>query len=252
MALLRRDFFERVGRPARSGALPAGTISLPKRLDWFETRESLGRPLPELGRSGFPLPGNQAAEESAVAQQPGVAFAPVIQHFEAELFMRNDVVEGTEAILDVFGRVVQFLPSVFRLLGGKNACHGLRRITEFFHCNPQLVPLRGVEPVERPGFLQDLLAPASQLFGRVTFDRGFPDRPRGDVFGIVRLVGLDPGGELDQQLPVSIRPDDVGGVGEGRVAFARELPPQGVERGVAPVSSAEWREHLRDVDVGEM
>ncbi len=87
--------------------------------------------------------------------------------------MHRDIIEGAEAVLNALRRIQECDAASCRLPARKDVRDGFRSITEFFHRDPQLVALGGIEPIESLGFLHGLLAPPSQLFGGMDLDRPF-------------------------------------------------------------------------------
>ena len=163
--------------------------------------------------------------------------------------MYGDIIERAQAVLDAFRRIQQCGPSVFRFPGRENACDELRRITEFFHGDPQLMAFRRIELSECLDLLHDLLAPSSQPVGGVHLDRHFAISTRRFVLGAAPVAGFDPDRQLDQQLTVPVRANRIRSAIERIRAFLLQIPAQPAEFGIVLIPFAETREHLGRVDV---
>src|SRR5262249_40349143 len=105
----------RAGRTA-TGARPGGFRSRPERLDGAEIAEGGLGPLVKPGSHCLLLPGNLAGEKDLIRDEPATICSLMIQHVQAELFLRRDVVELTQAVLDLLHRFLHSLPATFGFL----------------------------------------------------------------------------------------------------------------------------------------
>src|SRR5262249_51409145 len=151
--------------------------------------------LGELSDLCLLLSGYEAGDESATAQQLGICFSLLAQHSKVELFVHRDVIERAEAVLDALRCIQECDPAACRLPARKDVRDEFRNVTEFFHRDPQLMALAGIELIESFGFLHDFLAPPGQLLAGMDLDR-FMRCTRGLAVGMAPRSRLNPGGKL--------------------------------------------------------
>src|SRR5262249_27902336 len=150
---------------------------------------------------------------------------------------------------DALRRIQECDPAACRLPAWKNVRDEFRSITEFFHRDPQLMALSGIELIESLGFLHNLLAPSSQPFGGIDLDRPLMKRALGLGLGMAPRARLDPGGKLDQKIAIAARSNCIDCALERLGLPSLEIPVQAAEIDVVLVLFAEGSEHFGNVHI---
>src|SRR5262249_27579810 len=204
----RQRYAVNLGGGARPGQVLWRTHDRHSLPEWFngsEIGESDRSTLGELSDLCPLLSGYQAGDESAAAQQLGICFSLLVQHSKVQLFVHRDVIERAEAVLDALRCIQECDPAACRFPARKDVRDEFRNVTKFFHRDPQLMALGGIELIESLRFLHNLLAPPSQLCGSMDLDRPLMSCARGLIIGMAPLDRLDPGGNPDQKIALAVR-----------------------------------------------